>query len=190
MKKIVAISGSLRKESYTTKALKFIASKAPEGYEVELLDIAYLPLLNVDLEENLPEVIKSFHGKVKSADAVLLGEPEYNRSITPPMKNAIDWGTRPEDNNIWQDLPAAVFGCSPSMLGAYGAVTHLRQTMMHVGMITLTQPELYFAQINKKLTESGELTDELSLKMVDSFWKTFPAWIDKHGKSEKQKQNV
>ena len=144
---IIAFSGSLRKESYTTKLIKAFQKSAPAGITVEIIDISNLPFINEDLENDLPQAVKDLHEKIKKADAVLLATPEYNRSYSPVLKNAIDWGSRPDGKNSWDGKPADVIGCSPYRHGGFGAVNHLRQVMTYVNMLTMQQPEFYLEEI-------------------------------------------
>jgi chromate reductase, NAD(P)H dehydrogenase (quinone) len=63
---------------------------APETVKVQIVDIGKLPLLNQDLESDLPESVQELHGEIEGADAILLATPEYNRSYSPVLKNALD----------------------------------------------------------------------------------------------------
>lgn len=175
--KIIAFSGSLRKESYTTMLVKVLGENAPKEVELELIPIGDLPLFNQDLEENLPETVKELHRKIEAADAILFATPEYNRSYSPVLKNAIDWGSRPQGANKWDKKPAAVVGCSPYSLGAFGAVNHLRQVLLYVNTYTMQQPEFYLSEIGKKIDESGKITDKATQKFVTDFWTAFHSWI-------------
>src|SRR5450432_1390 len=127
--KVVTFSGSLRKESYTTKLIKAFQKSVPTDVTVDIIDISNLPFINEDLENDLPQVVKDLHEKITSADAILFATPEYNRSYSPVLKNAIDWGSRPEGTNKWKGKPVAVTGCTPYSLGAFGAQHHLRQVL-------------------------------------------------------------
>ncbi|PST83148.1 flavoprotein [Pedobacter yulinensis] len=167
---VAALSGSLRKESYTTKTLKAFAALAPEGVTVNLVDISDLPLLNQDLEQDLPEPVKRLHEQAMAADVVVLATPEYNRSYSPVIKNALDWGSRPQGNNCWNGKPVAVLGCTPYNLGAFGAVHHLRQVLVYLNMQPLQQPEFYLAGAADKFDEFGQLTDDSTRKLMTSVW--------------------
>ncbi|KAJ7538003.1 hypothetical protein O6H91_11G030900 [Diphasiastrum complanatum] len=97
--RIVAISGSLRKASYSAglvRAALELAADIP-GLDIEAVSIAGLPFLNTDLEVNgkYPEAVEHFRSKVRQADGVLFASPEYNYSMSGVFKNAIDWAGRP-----------------------------------------------------------------------------------------------
>jgi chromate reductase, NAD(P)H dehydrogenase (quinone) len=177
--KVVAFSGSLRKESYTTKLIKAFQKSAPTDITVDIIDIGNLPFINEDLENDLPQVVKDLHEKITSADAILLATPEYNRSYSPVLKNAIDWGSRPEGKNMWDAKPAGAIGCSTYRHGGFGAVNHLRQVMMYVNMLTMQQPEFYLEEIADVLDEKGNINDRKTQEYIDTFWTAFEQWIKK-----------
>ncbi|WP_118973630.1 NADPH-dependent FMN reductase [Taibaiella koreensis] len=174
---VIALSGSLRKGSYTTQLLHAFAEAAPQEVKFHMVSLDELPLFNQDLESNPPQPVKEFWMAIESADAVLLASPEYNRSYSPVLKNALDWGSRPEGQNKWKGKPVALLGCSPYQLGAFGAINHLRQVVMYLDMPVLQQPEFYLNQAGDKFDEQGKLADEKTKKLVDALWTAFIAWI-------------
>lgn len=176
---VSAFSGSLRVQSYTTKLVRAFQQLAPTGVSVNIVDIGHLPLINEDLEKNLPQTVTDLHASIERADAILLATPEYNRSYSPVLKNALDWGSRPEGQNKWQKKPAAVVGCTPYALGAFGAQNHLRQVLTYLDMYTLQQPEFYLGQAAEKFNAAGELTDEATRKKIKQLWDAFIPWINK-----------
>ncbi|MGK4569326.1 NADPH-dependent FMN reductase [Flavobacterium sp. 3HN19-14] len=177
--RIIALSGSLRRDSYTTKLVKAFQKSAPEDVALELIEIGNLPFINEDLEKDLPESVKAFHEKIRESEAVLFATPEYNRSYSPVLKNAIDWGSRPEGQNHWNNKPAAAIGCSPYSLGAFGAVNHLRQVMMYVNLLTLQEPEFYLSKASCFLGEDGNVSDPETQNHIDAFWIAFTDWIER-----------
>ena len=179
---IVAFSGSLRKDSYNTKLVKAFAHLAPRGVTVNIAPIGNLPLINQDLETNLPPAVKELHKHIEAADAILLATPEYNRSYSPVLKNALDWGSRPEGENKWDKKPVLVIGCTPYSLGAFGAQHHLRQVLVYLNMYPLQQPEFYLANAGEKFNDQGQLTDEETKKLVSKVWNSFIEWIGKVGR--------
>lgn len=176
---VAAFSGSLRTESFTTKLVKAFRHRAPSGVSVRIVNIGGLPLLNEDLEKNLPQPARDLHECIERADAILLATPEYNRSYSPVLKNALDWGSRPEGQNKWKNKPTAVVGCTPYMLGAFGAQNHLRQVLTYLDMPTLQQPEFYLGKVAEKFNEAGELTDPATGTKIAELWAAFMAWIKK-----------
>jgi chromate reductase, NAD(P)H dehydrogenase (quinone) len=95
--KILGISGSLRKESYNTMALRAVKNLVPQGAEIGTFDIAPIPLYNEDVRATgLPSAVEDLRSKIVAADALLLVTPEYNYSVPGVLKNAIDWASRPQ----------------------------------------------------------------------------------------------
>ena len=170
--KILGISGSLRKASWNTAALRAVATMLPEHVTLELAGIGDLPLMNQDLEQNgkYPEPVEQFRAAVLAADALLFATPEYNASIPAPLKNAIDWGSRPA--NVWSAKPAAIIGVSPGALGTSRGQYPLRQTLGVLSVQLLGQPEVFIGGAGQKFTD-GNLTDaatrEFLAKMLTAF---------------------
>lgn len=183
MNKIVlAISGSLRHDSYTTKLLKAFGERAPEGVEFREADISQLPIYNQDTELPEPEYLLGWKEQIKPADGILLVTPEYNRSIPPLLKNALDWASRPQvapGTGIWADRPAAIAGISPYGLGAVSAVFHLRQVLTFLNMPVVQQPEFYLTFAANKFDENGKLTDEATKQHIDSLWQALVSMMYK-----------
>ncbi|ACU03169.1 NADPH-dependent FMN reductase [Pedobacter heparinus] len=177
--KIAAFSGSLRKDSYTTKLIKAFKHLSPDGVTVEIIDISQLPLLNQDLEADLPTAVRDLHQSIENADAIILATPEYNRSYSPVLKNALDWGSRPQGQNKWDKKPAVVLGCTPYNLGAFGAVQHLRQVLVYLNMQPVQQPEFYLAGAADKFDGQGNLIDEQTKKLITDLWNKFMDLINK-----------
>ena len=180
---VLAISGSLRKESYSTKLLKAFGEHAPEGIDFRQADISKLPLYNQDLELPEPDFLLEWKEQIKPAAGILLVTPEYNRSIPPVLKNALDWASRPQvkpGHGIWANRPTAIAGCSPYSLGAFGAVHHLRQVLTFLNMPALQQPEFYLSFAGDKFDESGRLVDQATVDHIDALWAAFVEMIDKY----------
>ncbi|NNG72921.1 NAD(P)H-dependent oxidoreductase [Rhizobium laguerreae] len=91
--RILAISGSARRNSTNTAMLRAIRAVAPSDIEVSIFDgVGRLPVFSPDLEgESLPEVVRDFIDVIAQSDGVIIASPEYVRSIPGGLKNAIDW---------------------------------------------------------------------------------------------------
>jgi len=110
--KVLGICGSLRKASLNMAALRACSELLPEGMSLEIASIADLPIYNQDVfDQGMPEPVKRFRDQVTAADGLLIASPEYNFSIPAPLKNAIDWGSRPP-NQVFHEKPAAIFSAS------------------------------------------------------------------------------
>src|SRR3990167_9680290 len=89
--KVIAIVGSLRKDSHNLKLAKALAKLGSDHLEMAFANIADLPLFSEDLEAALPTPISRLKKEIEAADAVLFVSPEYNRATPGVLKNAIDW---------------------------------------------------------------------------------------------------
>jgi chromate reductase len=184
MVKIAVLVGSLRKESFSKKIAKNVSELFPAGFETEFIPIGNLLLYNQDLDDHNdpPQVYTAFREKVKQCDAVLFVTPEYNRSVPGVLKNALDIGSRPKADSVWNDKPAAIISQSPRNLSGFGANHHLRQSLVFFNMPILQQPEAYIANVATLLDEDGKLNNEDTVQFLQSFVDSFVDLIKKYGK--------
>lgn len=175
MLKVGILVGSIRKDSVTKKLAKNVAELFPQGYETEFIEIGNLPLYNQDYddENNAPEAYVTFRNKMKGIDAVLFVTPEHNRSIPAVLKNALDVGSRPYGESIWDGKTAAIISQSPANLSGFGANHQLRQPLVFLNMQVLQQPEAYIANSYDLFDENGTLnnagTRDFLQSVVDAF---------------------
>ncbi len=140
--RVLGISGSLRRQSYNTAALRAAQELAPPGMRIETADISAIPLYNEDVRERgFPPAVEVFREQIRRADALLLVTPEYNYSIPGVLKNAIDWASRPPEQPF-AGKPAAVMGASPGFTGTARAQYHLRQAAVFLDLRLLNRPEV------------------------------------------------
>jgi chromate reductase len=177
--KILGISGSLRKASWNTAALRAVATMLPERVTLDIASIDNLPLMNQDLEQNgkYPEPVEQFRAAVLAADALLFATPEYNASIPAPLKNAIDWGSRPA--NVFVGKPAAIIGVSGGLLGTARAQYPLRQTLGVLSVQLLGQPEVFIGGGGGKFDADGKLTDQGTAEFLGKMVQTFVTFVER-----------
>ncbi|NER22218.1 MAG: NAD(P)H-dependent oxidoreductase [Symploca sp. SIO1B1] len=174
--KILAFAGSARIESFNKKLVKIAAEGAKvAGAEVTYLDfLDYpMPLFNQDLEAlELPEPVVQFKALLKSHQGFIISCPEYNGSITPLLKNAIDWASRPGPGDApaldcFKGKVAALLATSPGALGGMRGLVHVRAILEGIGVLVITEqkaiPGAYQA-----FDEQGNLKDEKQLKAVQT----------------------
>ena len=181
MTKIGVIVGSLRKNSFSSQVAKNAVELLPEGYEAEIVEIGHLPFFNQDWEGDFgtPAEVTEFRHKIKELDAVLFVTPEYNRSIPAVLKNALDVGSRPYGESVWNGKPAAIISQSPGTIAGFGANHHLRQVLAFLNMPVVQQPEAYIGSVHELLDENGKLKDD-TRNFLQSFIDTFVDLIKKH----------
>jgi chromate reductase, NAD(P)H dehydrogenase (quinone) len=161
--KILAISGSLRRDSYNTGLLRAAAELAPAGVDVELYPsnrLAAIPPYDGDVQElRTPEAVTELKGAIAFADAVLVATPEYNSSIPGQLKNAFDWVSRPLAESPLRGKPTMVIGASASAYGAIWAQADLRKVLGTLGG-RIVEAEVAVAHAGERFDELGRLTDE------------------------------
>ncbi|KAM7472651.1 hypothetical protein LguiA_010834 [Lonicera macranthoides] len=161
--KVAAICGSLRKGSFNHGLIRSAIElcKGPiSGMEIEYVDIAPLPMLNTDLEVNgtYPPAVEVFRQKILEADSILFASPEYNYSVTAPLKNAIDWASR--SPNVWADKAAAIVSAGGGFGGGRSQY-HLRQIGVFLDLHFINKPEFFLNafQSPAKFDSNGNLID-------------------------------
>lgn len=144
--KILAFAGSARQDSYNKTLVKIAAEGAKAaGAEVTYLDLRDLPmpLFDEDLEAKagLPDNVRKFKELMRSHSGLLIASPEYNSSITPLLKNAIDWASRTEPGEpslaCFRDKVAALMSASPGALGGLRGLVHVRSILSNIGVLVL-----------------------------------------------------
>ncbi len=175
--KILGISGSLRKASWNT-ALLHTAATLLQGHEFSIAEIGDLPLINQDLEQGgkFPAQVERFRSEVLAADAILFATPEYNASIPAPLKNAIDWASRPASTLAHK--AAAICGVSPGALGTSRAQYPLRQTLGVLSVQLLGQPEVFIGGAGAKFAD-GKLTEAGTLEFFGKMLAIFTAFAER-----------
>lgn len=158
--KIAALVGSLRKESYNRKVAENLIRLAPENIEMDVVKIDQLEHYNEDLDTDTPpEEWTAFREKMKTYDGVFLFTPEYNRSVSGVLKNALDVGSRPYGKSVWDGKPAAVASASMSPLAGAVANHTLRQSLVFLNMPVMQQPEIYIGSAHELFDEHGKAVE-------------------------------
>jgi chromate reductase len=166
--KILGISGSLRKASFNSAALRAAKELAPEGVEFTIHEgLRDIPPYDDDLRtgEGYPGSVQAFRAAIKAADAVLIATPEYNYSISGVLKNGIDWASRPPEQPF-DGKPIAIMGASGGMLGTARAQYDLRKMFVFLNSHVLNKPEVMIAQAASKFDADGRLTDETTRGLI------------------------
>ena len=153
--RLLAISGSLRAESYNTALARATVDVAPAGVEVEVFDgLGDLPLFDADLEGDEHLAVRHLRESIEAADAVLFVTPEYNGSIPGVLKNAVDWASRPRDDAALRGKTVAVAGASTGQYGAMWAQQDLRR-ILGVAGARVVCPELPVGRAQDVCDPSG-----------------------------------
>ena len=180
--KVAVLVGSLRRNSYSKMMAKVLQELAPATLDLQLIELGNLPLYNQDFDDdgNPPESYTTFRNTMKTMDAVLFITPEYNRSTTPALKNALDVGSRPYGASVWDGKPGAIMSVTPGALGAFGANHHLRQSLVFLNVPTMAQPEAYVSSVHQLFDDQGKLVKEGTKKFLTAFLEAFATWVEKN----------
>lgn len=177
---ILGISGSLREGSYNTAALRAAQELCPPGARIETFnELGAIPAFNQDLEKDPPAAVRLLKQQVREADALLFVTPEYNYSVPGVLKNAIDWASRPYGQNAFQGKPAAVMGASVGMIGSARAQYHLRQMFVFLDVLAVNQPEVMIPMAADKFDDMGDLTDDMSRKLIRQLLENLVEWTNR-----------
>jgi chromate reductase len=179
--KVVGFSGSLRRGSLNSAALRALTTLAPADLAIDIFDLSPIPLYNDDLRTNegYPEGVQSFRDALKAADGILIATPEYNYSIPGVLKNAIDWASRPPEQPF-DGKPIAILGASPGALGSARAQYHLRQCFIYLNGQVMNRLEVMIGAANSKFDADGNLTDQGTADFLKKFLAAFADHIRYH----------
>ncbi len=163
--RILAVSGSLRDQSYNSALARAAVELAPEGVDVELFDrLGEIPHYDADIDvegEEGPDAVRELRDRISGADALLFVTPEYNGSMSGVLKNAIDWASRPPGGgaSLWGKT-AAVAGATTGQYGALWAQQDLRRVLGIAGARVI-EGDLPVARAQNVFSEDGGLRDPL-----------------------------
>jgi chromate reductase len=174
---VAVVVGSLRKDSVSRKLANAFAALNP-GLKFNIVEIGDLPHFDQDLESDPPPQWVRFRDEIATADAVLFVTPEFNRSVPGALKNAIDVGSRPYGQSVWNGKPGAVISVSPGAIGGFGANHHLRQSLVFLNVPLLSQ-EAYVGNAYALFDETGELVNEATTEFLRAYGQAFAAWIER-----------
>lgn len=165
---VKAIIGSTSSNSFNLKLVEDMKKRYAGEMEITPVFINDLEMFSVDIESNPPQNVKDFMENVRDSDAILFAVPEYNFSIPGALKNAVDWLSR--SNFAIKDKPAFIVGSSMGVLGSVRAQIHLREILSNpmLSPVLLPNNEVYIGSVHEKMNDAGELTDEATIKFLDS----------------------
>lgn len=138
--------------------LRYAQANAPENVTVTIADLTEIPFYNADILEKPRAVIQLFQ-QLAEADALIFGCPEYNYSVAPALKNALDWASREPENKLLDGKPIALMGAGGGM-GTSRAQYHMRQICVYLNLHPLNKPEVFANSFTQSFDGDGNLIDE------------------------------
>lgn len=181
---VITICGSLRKGSYNRMVMNSLAGLAPQNMHLrEAPPYHEFPLYNADIQNStgFPAAVVALGDAIRSADGVIFVTPEYNFGIPGPLKNAIDWVSRLQ-NQPFAGKPVALQSASPGPLGGSRVQYDLRRSMVFLDALTLNKPEIFIGNCMQRIDEkTGQVADAQTKQFISQQLTAFAKFIAAYG---------
>lgn len=169
----VGICGSLRRASRNMGLLRKAAERMPAGSRLEIADIADIPFYNEDMAK--PRSVERLIRLVDAADGLVLASPEYNYSLAPALKNALDWLSREPGIKPLYGKPGAILGAGGGM-GTVRSQHHLRQVCVYLNLLLINKPEFFANAFSPAFNQDGDLVDPALEEQLAGLLKALVDW--------------
>ncbi len=165
--KFIAIAGTSAKKSYNRSLLQFMKKYFKEKAEIEIMDIADVPMFNQSDDQSNTEILQMFNDKITECDGVIIATPEYNHSIPSSLKSLIEWLSFELHPLVGK--PVMVLGASRDVQGSSRAQLHLRQILDAPGVDANVMPgyEFLLGNAHKAFDENGDLNSERTIDFLE-----------------------
>ncbi|VTU31087.1 NADPH azoreductase [Variovorax sp. PBL-H6] len=164
--RLLAISGSIRRESNCTAVLRSLQALLPDSASVELFALDEIPLYNADLDgATPPPAVVKLKQAISQADGLVLCSPEYNYGMPGVLKNAIDWASRPGFASPLKGKPALVITASPGTSGGVRAQAQIRDALAATLARPVVRQHVAIANVAAQIRD-GRLVHEPTLDFV------------------------
>lgn len=161
--RLLAISGSLRKQAFSKAILNALAEATASEAEFDYADIGALPHFDQDLYvEPLPAAVAHLRRQIAAADGVLIVSPEYNHGMPGVLKNALDWASRPHNGSPLKNKPVLIVTSSPASTGGVRAQYQIREALFSALARPVNTPEIVIGLVGSKIVD-GHFTDAASI---------------------------
>ena len=176
--KIAIIVGSLREGSLNRKVARSICALRNDNLDCSMIEIGNLPLYNQELDASPPEQYRRFREEIAAKDGILFVTPEYNRGMPGVLKNAIDVGSRPYGQSVWNQKPAAIVSASPGSIGGALANHQVRQSCVFLNMPVMQHPEAYLGHVSDTSFDADGCLQDGPLKdLIIGLSTAFADWV-------------
>lgn len=171
--------GSLSKKSINRTLSKALIRLAPPELEFTEIPIKDLPLYNYDFDTDYPPEGRALKDAIAKADAVLFVSPEYNRSIPGPLKNAIDWASRPWGKNSFSHKPSGIIGASPGSIGTAVGQQSLRAVLAFCNSPLFNEIEAYITFKPGVFGDDGEVFDQSTATFLRDYMTAYRDFVER-----------
>ena len=164
--RLLAISGSLRKQAFSKAILAALADATASEAEYDYADIGELPHFDQDLYmEPLPTSVERFRRQIAAADGLVIASPEYNHGIPGVLKNALDWASRPHNGSPLKNKPVLIITSSPATTGGVRAQYQIRESLVSALARPVNTPEIVVGLVGTKMVD-GRFTDAATIEFA------------------------
>lgn len=176
--KLIGLVGSAAEQSYNRILLEYISKEYSQLFDLEIMEIANLPLFNQSDDQTDSVAIQNLNRKIMQADGVIIATPEHNHTIPAALKSALEWLSfkiHPLENK-----PVMIVGCSYYDQGTSRAQLHLRQILDAPGVNAIVLPgnEFLLGKAKEAFDEKGNLKAEGTRKFLGSTLGKFVQFIE------------
>jgi len=178
--RIGVIAGSIGRASINSEVAQALVALAPEGVEMHLIDISQLPVYTSDYDRDYPQAARDFKDALASVDGLIILTPEYLRSISAALKNALEWGSHPTGMSSFDRLPVAIGGVTKGGLGTVAAQQGLRAILGHLNAPTMGQPELFLRYSPEVFPGNGVIADQAMADRLEAYLAAAVRHIELH----------
>lgn len=169
----LGICGSLRRDSRNMGLLRKARELMPEGCRLEIADLAPIPFFNQDIGK--PEAVQTYIELAEKADGFVFGCPEYNHSLAPALKNALDWLSREPDMKPVFGKPAAIMGAGGGM-GTCRSQEALRLVLDFLNIQALNRPEFFANAFSASFAANGDVVDKELEARIGAMMNSLARW--------------
>nr|WP_299849985.1 NAD(P)H-dependent oxidoreductase [Sphingomonas bacterium] len=162
--RLFGLAGSLRRESYSMAILRGLQARLGPDRSLAIGDIG-MPLYNEDEEEDCHAAVTALRREIAASDGLVLATPEYNHGVPGPLKNALDWASRPYGASSLTGKPVLVISCSPAFTGGVRAHAQLNETLLSAHAMPVPGPQAVIGGVAGKI-DQGRLVERASLDFL------------------------
>jgi chromate reductase len=173
------IVGSLSQDSINRVLAKALVRLAPPSLELTEISIRDLPLYNRDDEMDPVTAVADFKSAIEKSEGLLIVSPEYNRSIPGPLKNAIDWGSRPWGHNSFARKPTGIIGASTGAIGTAVMQSSMRSVLSFLNAPQLNAPEAYITFKPEVFADDGQVSDAGTEQFLTHYMSEYAAFVER-----------
>lgn len=163
---LIGLSGSLRRQAYSTAVLTTLRDTLPTDVRLDVRALDDIPLFNDDLDgEDAPATVAALRHDIAAADGLVVISPEYNHGMSGVLKNALDWLSRPGAHSCLRDKPVLTMTASPSALGGVRAQQQLNETFIATCSRLVIRRQIVIGMVAEKVAD-GRLVHQPTLDFI------------------------